>query len=188
MVGSDEVSLDGLLVRAGRGDRDAFERLYDDIAPLVYGLARRVVRHPQLAEEVAQDVLVEIWRQSPRFDPGRGRAVAWVATIAHRRAVDCVRSEQARTDRETANAGGRTEATNEPGERIERAEARDEVTDALSVLTPMQREAVCLAFFDGRTHREIAELLDIPLGTAKTRIRDGLIKLRDVVDLPEVLP
>jgi RNA polymerase sigma-70 factor, ECF subfamily len=179
---------DMLLVRVGRGDRQAFNMLYDAVAPVVFGVARRVVRDPQMAEDVAQEAMVEVWKQAPRFDPSKGRAMSWVVTIAHRRAVDRVRSEQARTEREDRVGRDTSSPAHEPdlGSRLEIEQARSEVTRGLASLTPTQREAISLAFFDGRTHHEVAQLLGIPLGTAKTRIRDGLIRLRDAVDSPEV--
>jgi RNA polymerase sigma-70 factor, ECF subfamily len=183
---TDAVEPDVLLVRVGRGERAAFDALYDAIAPLVHGVALRVVRDPQMAEDIAQEALVEVWRQAPRFDPAKGRATSWIVTIAHRRAVDRVRSEQSRHERED-RVGRDTSpvATNEPGARLEAAATTDELATGLALLTEVQRDAIRLAFYEGRTHQEVAQLLGIPLGTAKTRIRDGLIRLRDAV---EVLP
>jgi RNA polymerase sigma-70 factor, ECF subfamily len=178
-----------LLIRVGRGDREAFAALYDLVAATVYGLARRVVRDPQLAEDVAQEALVEVWRLAPQFDPTKGKAMSWIATIAHRRAIDRVRSEQSRRDREDrVTQGQRAETTgDEVSAGIMRQVTRDSVSTSLACLTDTQREVIQLAFYDGRTYTEVAELLGIPLGTAKTRIRDGLIKLRDAVALAEGL-
>jgi RNA polymerase sigma-70 factor, ECF subfamily len=182
---------DDLLVRAGRGDREAFDALYEQIAPTVYGLARRVVRDPQLAEDIAQEALVEVWRLAPRFDPTKGKAMSWVATIAHRRAIDRVRSEQSRHDREDKVAFGDRGTMTTSGEEVSAGVMRDatrqSVAGALGCLTGTQREAIQLAFYDGRTYAEVADLLGIPVGTAKSRIRDWLIKLRDAVAPSEEL-
>lgn len=169
-----------LLRRAARGDEGAFAQVYDACSAKVYGLALRVVRDPAQAEEVAQEAFLEIWRTASRFDPERGSALAWMMTITHRRAVDRVRS---------AEAAGRREITYEQQHRAvehdvtaEAAHAALEarrVRNALDELTAVQREAVSLAYLGGYTHTEVAALLDLPVGTAKTRIRDGLIRLRD---------
>ena len=169
------------LIRMAGGDRSAVGDLYDELAELVYGTVRRVVRDPARSEELTQEVFVEAWRTAGRYDVARGTGRAWVLTMAHRRAVDCVRSEQRRRDREAREA---TTALNEPDGPAEIVEARVErqlVVDALAGLSDLQRRAIELAYYGGHTHREIAELLDLPLGTVKTRIRDGLIRLREAL-------
>jgi RNA polymerase sigma-70 factor (ECF subfamily) len=182
VLDTHEPTLDELLQRVARGDRDAFELVYDDLAPRVLGLARRVVRDPAQAEEVMQEVLVEVWRTAARFDPERGSATSWVMTMAHRRAVDRVRSAQAATDREEAVASRQvSRAFDEVSEAAEARWEQEQVRRALTDLTDLQREAITLAYYGGYTYREVAVLLDVPLGTVKTRLRDGLIRLRDAL-------
>jgi RNA polymerase sigma-70 factor, ECF subfamily len=169
-----------LLLAVARGDERAFERLYDLLAPRVYGLARHVVRDPSQAEEVAQEAFVEVWRTAARFDPARGSAAAWVNTIAHRRAVDRVRSEQAATDRirRVAAQPGDLPYDQVLDETIAGLE-HQQVRRCLRTLTALQREAITLAYYRGYTYREAAEVLGVGLPTIKTRMRDGLIRLRD---------
>ncbi len=163
-----------------RGDEDAFARVYDAIAGPVYGLVLRVLRDRSQSEEVAQEVLVEVWRQATRFDPARGSVKGWVLTMAHRRAVDRVRSAQAATNREAKVAWSSTEREyDEVSEAVELRMESQQVRRSLGALTELQREAIRLAYYGGYTHREVSELLDVPLGTVKTRLRDGLIRLRD---------
>ncbi len=171
--------LAGLMVEAGRGDQEAFGRLYDELAPMVHGTSLRVVRDPARAEEVTQEVFVEVWRLAPRYDPTRGSVRAWVATIAHRRAVDCIRSTQASRERDAREAA--QAPASEPGvdQEVEAGADHQRVQRALSRLTALQRQSVELAYYGGHTYREVAELLGVPEGTVKTRIRDGLIRLRD---------
>ena len=169
-----------LMTRAGKGDEQSFGLVYDELSSIVYGVALRIVRNPAMAEEVAQEAFVEMWRVAARFDGTRGSVRGWASTITHRKAVDRVRSEQARSDREDRDhVRSHDTPSDTVSESVERAESRSEVRAALDSLTEPQREAVTLAYFGGHTYREVAALLDVPEGTIKTRIRDGLIKMRD---------
>ncbi|WP_310962728.1 ECF RNA polymerase sigma factor SigK [Nocardioides terrisoli] len=175
-----------LLVRSARGDESAFATLYDATAARAHGLVLRVVRDPAQAEEVTQEVYLEIWRTASRFDPSRGSALSWLLTIAHRRAVDRVRSAEAASRNDTTYH--RQSGVIEHDETAERAEASMEarrVRSVLQSLTDVQREAVELAYFGGYTHTEVARMLDLPVGTAKTRIRDGLIRMRDAMGVAQ---
>ena len=172
--------LDALLTRVARGDERAFEQTYDQVADAVYGLVRKVVRDPAQSEEVVQEVMVEVWRTASRYEPGRGSAISWIMTMAHRRAVDRVRSEQAATDRQ-AKVAYRDQVIvfDEVAEDVEARLDRERVRHCLDSLTDLQRQSVALAYYEGYTYREVAELLTVPLGTVKTRMRDGMIRLRD---------
>jgi RNA polymerase sigma-70 factor, ECF subfamily len=170
--------LNHVMHRVAAGDQDAFATLYDAIAPRAYGLIRRIVRDPALAEEVTQDALIEVWRTASRFDRKRGSVVGWILAIAHHRAVDRVRAEQAAADRErrTGTAGAPfDEVIAEVTARLEQQAVRR----CLQALTGIQREAILLAYYGGLTYRDVAERLGTGLPTIKTRIRDGLIRLRD---------
>jgi RNA polymerase sigma-70 factor (ECF subfamily) len=175
-----EAPLDHLLVLVARGEQQAFEALYEQLAGAVLGLVRRVVRDPAQSEEVTQEVLVEVWRTASRFDPARGSARSWVLAMAHRRAVDRVRSAQSASDRDhRAGRDAQQRAYDDVAEQVEIRLEHEQVRRGMATLTELQREAVTLAYYGGCTYREVAELLDVPLGTVKTRLRDGLIRLRD---------
>ena len=175
-------SVESLLEQVAAGDREAFAQLYDCIAPAVYGMACRIVVDPSLAQEITQDVLLAVWSTAARFDRSRGSARGWILTIAHRRSVDVVRSEQSARNRVDRVAAATIDTPfDEVGEAVadafeDRFRAR-EVTRALRTLTELQRAAVELAYFKGMTYGEVAQVLRVPLGTAKTRIRDGLQRL-----------
>ena len=177
-----DTDLAQLLRRSARGDQEAFARLYDATAAKAYGLVLRVVRDAAQADEVTQECYFEIWRTASRYDADRGSPLAWIMTIAHRRAVDRVRSAEASTRRDrTYEEGTRPVAHDTTAETAESLLEAHRVRAAVATLTAVQREAIELAYFGGYTHTEVAALLDLPLGTAKTRIRDGLIRLRDTM-------
>src|SRR6202161_2218077 len=170
--------LDWLVRHVARGDESAFEAVYDQLSRPVYGLIRKVLRDPAQSEEVAQEVLLEVWRTASRFDPGRGSATAWVLTIAHRRAVDRVRSETAAAERERSVPLG-------PGpvdgvaESVESSLGAEQVRRCLAGLTELQRESIMLAYYSGYTYPQVAKALKVGLATVKSRIRGGLIALRN---------
>jgi len=170
--------LPALLERVAWGDRDAFEDLCQYIAAPVFGMVRAVVRDLPQSEEVTQEVLVEVWQTASRFEAARGSALAWVTTIAHRRAVDRVRSERRAAEREL-RAASHAVAYDDVAETAEANLDAERVRRCLRSLTGLQREAVTLAYYGGYTYREVAALLGVAAGTVNTRMRDGLIRLRD---------
>jgi RNA polymerase sigma-70 factor, ECF subfamily len=177
--GDQDLDLAGLLALVARGDHRAFERVYGELAGPVYGVARHVLRDPAQSEEVAQEVLLEVWRTASRFDPARGSAVAWVMTIAHRRAVDRVRSENAGSRREQKVAPDLLSGGDDVAEVVAATLDGQRVRRCLDGLTALQRESIELAYYGGYTYPQVAQLLGAALGTVKTRIRDGMIRMRD---------
>ena len=167
-----------LLGRVARGDEAAYGVVYEQLAGHVFGIARSVLRDPAQAEEVAQEVLLEVWRDAAHFDAARGTARGWVMTLAHRRAVDRVRSEQASAAREQRAAKPEI-SYDEVAETVAARLDAERVRRCLGSLTDLQQESITLAYYRGFTYREVAGLLKVPVGTVKTRMRDGLIRLRD---------
>ncbi|WP_374115731.1 ECF RNA polymerase sigma factor SigK [Streptomyces sp. NK15101] len=177
-AGRDDLS--DVMQQVAHGDKQAFSVLYDALAPMVFGIVIKVVCDRAQSEEVAQEVMIDLWRQAARYRPEAGTVTSWAATIAHRRAVDRVRSAQAATDREHAQAAREhTTAFDEVAEQVETRLESEQVRRCMRGLTELQRQAVTLAYYQGLTYREVAEALRTPLPTIKTRMRDGLIRLRD---------
>jgi len=168
-----------LLTRVARGDEAAFAAVYDSLGAAVYGLARRVIRDPARAEEVAQEVFLQVWQTAARFDPERGRAKSWVMTLAHRRAVDAVRHDQAASNRDKAYDWSSGPDYDEVSETVTVRLEHEQVRLCMDGLTELQREAIDLAYYKGYTYAECASLLDANPATVKTRMRDGLVRLRD---------
>ncbi len=177
--GEPDSDLDELLDRVARGDHAAYEVVYDRLAGPVFGLIRTVLRDPAQSEEVAQEVMLEIWRGADKFDRGRGSAMTWTMTIAHRRAVDRVRSATAQAHRDQESAARLSLTTNEVAEEAEASIERERVRRCLDALTDLQRESVLLAYYGGYTYPDVARLLNVAVATIKTRIRDGLTRMRD---------
>ncbi|MFD7551648.1 ECF RNA polymerase sigma factor SigK [Streptomyces sp. NPDC059816] len=178
--GTSRADLAELMAEVARGDRQAFSGLYDALAPLVFGIVLKVVRDRAQSEEVTQEVMIDLWRQAARYRPASGSVTTWAATIAHRRAVDRVRAAQAATDRERARAAREHQSPfDEVVEQVETRLESEQVRRCLNGLTELQRESVTLAYYRGLTYREVAQTLRTPLPTVKTRMRDGLVRLRD---------
>jgi RNA polymerase sigma-70 factor (ECF subfamily) len=175
-----ETALEVLMRDVASGDQSAFSELYDRTAPRVLGLVKRVLIDHAQSEEVSQEVFLEIWRTASRFDSARGSAMAWILTMTHRRAVDRVRSSQSGHDRdERIGLRDIEPAFDHVSESVEIRIEHERVKRAMAQLTELQRQAIQLAYYGGYSHTEVAGLLKIPVGTVKTRLRDGMIRLRD---------
>jgi RNA polymerase sigma-70 factor (ECF subfamily) len=171
-----------LMAQSARGHEEAFAELYDLTSRRIYAVILRVLRSVEHAGEVTQEVYVEVWRQSARYAPEKGSVMAWMTTMAHRRAVDRVRSvssEVARDERYATSSQVRD--VDQVWDGVQQRFDIDRVRKGMASLTAIQREALTLAYFGGYTQSQVAQLLKLPLGTVKTRIRDGLIGLRDAL-------
>ena len=179
---ADAAHLVQLMARSARGHEDAFAELYDLTSGRVHGTVLRVLRSADHAAEVTQEIYVEVWRQAARYAPEKGSVLGWMTTMAHRRAVDRVRSvtsEVARDERYAVTGADRE--VDHVWEGVEQKLDVERVRKGMASLTAIQREALTLAYFGGYTQSQVASLLKLPLGTVKTRIRDGLIGLRDAL-------
>lgn len=171
--------LSALIAKVAKGDEAAFEGLYDELSGPVFGLVLKLVRDRAQSEEVAQEVMLEVWRQAPRYAKARGSVRSWVLTMAHHKAVDRIRSSEAATARDDRVSREEDVPFDSVVEEVEARLASQEVREALEDLTEVQRQALTLAYYKGMTQQEVSVALDVPLGTVKTRMRDGLIRLRD---------
>jgi RNA polymerase sigma factor (sigma-70 family) len=172
-----------LASRVRAGDQDAFAQMYDRFGPACYGLALRVLGDETLAQDAVQDVFVTFWRQRESYDPAQGRLATWLLTLAHRRAVDIVRREQAHRSRRAPVdvLEATADPTTDVADQVENRFRATRVRAALTQLTAPQREALSLAYYAGFTQPEIADRLDIPLGTVKSRMSSGMKRLRDLL-------
>lgn len=160
------------------GDEAAFTELYDLTLRRVYGTVLRVLRSPEHAEEVTQEVYVDVWRQAPRYAREKGSVMGWIATMAHRRAVDRVRSVSSEIARDERYAySGQERESDEVWETVAQQHDVERVRGAIATLTPIQQQAVQLAYYGGLSQSQISDTLHLPIGTVKTRIRDGLRRL-----------
>jgi RNA polymerase sigma-70 factor (ECF subfamily) len=171
--------LDDLLRRVARQDVDAFAVLYDRTRARVFGLITRVLRDGGYSEETTQEVYLQVWRNAATYDPSSGSALAWLMTLAHRRAVDRVRSEQTASQRESRYGAATVDTpTDHVVDSVITRDERRRVADCLESLTDTQREAIQLAYYDGLTYVQVSERLSANLATIKSRMRDAIRGLR----------
>ena len=176
-ISSPAPDLSALYVRVQGGDQAAFAELYDAIAPMVFGAVKRVLRDHAMSEEVTQEVFVELWKSAARFDPTRGVVSTWAVTMARRRAIDRVRSEQSQRNRVEHLGRRRPDVEEATDDTVVAALDAERVSRALAELPSDQRQIIQLAFIDGYSHSDIADQLGLPLGTVKGRVRGGLQRL-----------
>lgn len=177
--------LDALLRRVAQRDVDAFAAFYDSTRARVFGLVLRVLRDPGYSEETTQDVYLQVWNKASGYDPAAGSPLAWLMTLAHRRAVDRVRSEQAASQRESRYGAATVDV---PADRVAEAvihlEERQQVTECLASLTDVQRECIQLAYYEGLTYVQVSQRLSANLATIKSRMRDAIRGLRTCLGVP----
>lgn len=179
-VGRDTDTLGVLLERVAAQDQTAFAELYDVTRARVFGMVLRVLRDPGYSEETTQEVYLQVWKSAGTYDPRQGSALSWLITLAHRRAVDRVRSEQSGADRESKYGAVALDAAfDSVSEEVTQRDDTRRVVDCLGTLTELQRRSVELAYYRGLTYREVAEQLSSTLPTVKSRIRDGLLRLKN---------
>lgn len=178
-----EQDLNHLLRRVAVGDQHAFELVYRQLAGPVHGVIRRALRDPEQSQEVTQEVLLEVWRTATRFEPAKGSAATWVLTIAHRRAVDRVRSETAAAGREQKTSWAASGSRDDVADLVEASLDRERVQRCLGSLTDLQRESITLAYYSGYTYRQVSALAGVTLAAVKSRIRDGLLRMRDCLGM-----
>lgn len=176
--------LDDLLRRVAQHDVDAFAAFYDATRARVYGLVARVLRDPGYSEETTQDVYLQVWRSATQYDPKFGSPLAWLLTLAHRRAVDRVRSEQAASARDSRYGAATVDPpADHVSDSVLLLDERRRVTDCLGSLTDVQREAIHLAYYEGLTYVQVSERLAANLATIKSRMRDGIRGLRNCLGI-----
>ncbi|WP_459270125.1 sigma-70 family RNA polymerase sigma factor [Arthrobacter sp. MDT1-65] len=181
--GSGSPDLAGVLVAVGSKDPDAFQTLYEQCARRVYGVVRKTLQNPDSCAEVTQEVLLMVWEQGDRYRPELGHPVSWLMTLAHRRAVDRLRTDTTSAARDEKWGRRNWDAGfDEVTETVLERQNTADVRAAMTVLSPVQHEAISLAYFSHLTYNEVAHRLGIPAPTAKTRIRDGMRKLRAVLE------
>jgi RNA polymerase sigma-70 factor (ECF subfamily) len=183
---SETARLHALLLRVGQADQDAFAELYDAVSARVYGMVLKVLRDPGYSEEATQETFLQIWRTAAGYDPDRGSPLSWMMTLAHRRAVDRVRSAQAGANREAHyGSSTHTPAYDQVLETVTQRLEAEAVVHCLDTLTDNQQQAVRMAYYGGLTYREVAERLDVAVPTIKSRMRDGLTRLKKCLGVPE---
>lgn len=176
---TDNAQLVDLLSRTGQGDQAAFGELYELTARRVFGMARRILVDAELSEDTTQEVYLQVWKTAAKYQPGSGSPLAWLMTIAHRRAVDKVRSEQSSSDREARyGAASHVVEHDEVEEAVTGRMEAEAVINCLETLTDTQQESVRMAYYGGLTYREVAAKLGVAIPTIKSRIRDGLLRLK----------